>query len=332
LRILIATDLWLPKHHGVERLLHNLVAELRAQGDTVEVIDPDRFEAGPSFLGPTVRFAIHPGKTIAPMIRSFAPEAIHLATEGPVGFAARSWCLENRHPFTSSYLTKLPEFAQAGYGMPPEMLYARLRQFHLPATRLLVPTPSIAREMKAKGFRRLCVWPFGVDTELFHPGRREALDLPRPVHLCVARLSAEKNLEDFLDLDLPGSKIMIGEGPLLDSFKRRYPQVLFPGKREGEALARLYASADVFVFPSRADTFGLVLLEAMASGLPVAAYPVPGPLDVVGDSGAGALDEDLGRAVAAALAIPRERPRRRALRFSWARTATLFRSYLAPLA
>lgn len=194
-----------------------------------------------------------------------------------------------------------------------------------------MPTPSIAQELKAKGFRRLCVWPFGVDTELFHPRRREPLDVPRPVHLCVARLSAEKNLEAFLDLDLPGSKIMVGDGPLLDSFRQRYPQVQFPGIQEGEALARLYASADVFVFPSRSDTFGLVILEAMASGLPVAAYPVPGPLDLVGRSGTGALDEDLGRAVAAALAVSREHVRNHAARFSWAHTAERFRSYLMPL-
>jgi glycosyltransferase involved in cell wall biosynthesis len=330
LRILIATDLWLPMHHGVERLLHRLVAELRAQGDIVEIVGPDRFETAPSFLGPTVRLAANPSATIGPMIRDFEPDAVHIATEGTLGLAARRWCFEARWPFTSSYLTKLPEFAQAGFGRSPELLYAKLRQFHALAARVFVPTASIADELNAKGFKNLHVWPFGVDTELFHPRARTGLDLPRPIHLCVARISAEKNLEAFLDLDLPGSKIMIGGGPLLEDFKRRYPQILFPGIREGEALAKYFAGADVFVFPSRADTFGLVILEALASGLPVAAYPVPGPQDIIGDSGAGALDEDLARAVATALTIPRERARAHALTFSWARSAERFRSLLIP--
>jgi len=328
LRILIATDLWLPLHHGVERMLHKLVAELRTQGDTVEVVGPDSFETTSSPFGPTIRLATNAKATIGPMIRDFAPETIHIATEGTVGFAARGWCLKELHPFTSSYLTKLPEFAQMRSGGSPEAIYARLRQFHLPSARLLVPTASVAEELQAKGFRNLQVWPFGVDTERFHPRRRAPLDLPRPIHLCVARISAEKNLKAFLDLDLPGSKIMIGDGPLLEELKRLYPQVLFPGIQEGEALARSYASADVFVFPGRADTFGLVILEALASGLPVAAYPVPGPKDIIAGSGAGALDQDLGRAVATALTIPRERARAHALTFSWARSAERFRSLL----
>lgn len=309
-------------------MLHKLVAELRTQGDTVEVVGPDSFETTSSPFGPTIRLATNAKATIGPMIRDFAPETIHIATEGTVGFAARGWCLKERHPFTSSYLTKLPEFAQMRSGGSPEAIYARLRQFHLPSARLLVPTASVAEELQAKGFRNLQVWPFGVDTERFHPRRRAPLDLPRPIHLCVARISAEKNPKAFLDLDLPGSKIMIGDGPLLEEFKRLYPQVLFPGIQEGEALARSYASADVFVFPGRADTFGLVILEALASGLPVAAYPVPGPKDIIAGSGAGALDEDLGRAVATALTIPRERARAHALTFSWTRSAERFRSLL----
>lgn len=315
-------------HHGVERMLHQLVAELRTQGDTVEVVGPDRFETASSPFGSTVRLATNAKSTIGPMIREFAPETIHIATEGTVGFAARGWCLKERHPFTSSYLTKLPEFAQMRSGMSPEAIYARLRQFHLPSARLLVPTASVAEELQAKGFQNLHVWAFGVDTERFHPRRRASLGLPGPIHLCVARISPEKNLEAFLDLDLPGSKIMIGDGPLIEEFKRLYPEVLFPGAQEGEALARFYASADVFVFPSRADTFGLVILEALASGLPVAAYPVPGPKDILAGSGAGALDEDLGRAVETAMAIPRERARAHALRYSWARSAEQFRGLL----
>lgn len=329
MRILIATDLWMPMHHGVERMLHSLVAELRAQGETVEVVGPDRFQTSPSFLGPTVRLATNVAATIGPMIEEFAPVALHIATEGTIGFAARQWCLKHRRSFTSSYLTKVPEFAQMGFGRSPEMLYAKMRQFHLPSTRVLVPTASIAGELKTKGFQNLHVWPFGVDTERFHPRWRAPVDLPRPIHLCVARISAEKNLKAFLDLDLPGSKIMIGDGPMLEELKQRYPRVLFPGTQEGEALARFYASADLFVFPGRADTFGLVILEALASGLPVAAFPVAGPRDIIADSGAGVLDEDLGRAVASALTISRERARNHALAFSWGRSAERFRELLA---
>ncbi|QEX20831.1 GDP-mannose-dependent alpha-mannosyltransferase [Hypericibacter adhaerens] len=330
MRILIATDLWLPLRHGVERMLHKLAAELVRQGDKVEVIGPDRFKLARSSFDPSISLAANAVDSIGPMIDGFAPEALHIATEGTVGFAARGWCLKTRHPFTSSYMTKLPEFAQERSGAEPETLYAKLRQFHVPSARVLVPAESIAAELRAKGFRNLQVWPFGVDTELFHPGRRGASDLERPIHLCVARISAEKNLEAFLDLDLPGSKIMIGDGPLLEEYKRAYPGVLFPGTQEGEALARFYADADVFVFPGRTDTFGLVILEALASGLPVAAYPVPGPKDILAGSGAGALDEDLGRAVKAALAVPRERARAHALTFSWAESARRFRELLTP--
>jgi glycosyltransferase involved in cell wall biosynthesis len=330
LRILIATDLWLPLRYGVEQMLHRLVVELRAQGDVIEVLGPDRFETAPSALTPDLRLASNAKATIAPMIHEFAPEAIHIATEGTLGLAARGWCLKTRQPFTSSYLTKLPEFAEMGSGQSPDLIYAKLRQFHLPATRLLVPTASVAEELRARGFTHLHVWTLGVDTDLFHPRQRAPLELPRPVHLYVGRISAEKNLTAFLDLALPGSKVVVGDGPLLGAFRQRYPGVAFHGRLEGKSLAQIYASADVFVFPGRADTFGLVMLEALASGLPVAAYPVPGPRDIIGDSGAGALDKDLARAVATALTIPRERARAHALTFSWARSAEQFRSLLVP--
>ena len=328
MRILIATDLWLPLRHGVEQMLHRLVAELRAQGDVIEVLGPDRFQTAPSAFTPDLHLASNAKATIAPMIHDFAPEAIHIATEGTLGLAARGWCLKTQRPFTSSYLTKFPEFAQMGSGQSPDLIYAKLRQFHLPAARLLVPTASIAEELQARGFTHLHVWPLGVDTDLFHPRQRAPLDLPRPVHLYVGRISAEKNLTAFLDLALPGSKVVVGDGPLLRELRQRYPGVVFRGRLEGKNLAQIYASADVFVFPGRVDTFGLVILEALASGLPVAAYPVPGPKDIIADSGAGALDEDLGRAIQAALDVSRERARAHAVTFSWAESARRFRSLL----
>jgi glycosyltransferase involved in cell wall biosynthesis len=328
LRILIATDQWLPVRHGIERRLHRLVEALQSQGDQVEVIGPDRFQTTTNRFLPELRIAVRPGRTIAPMIENFAPEAVHIATEGPVGFAAQQWCRLKGKRYTSSYLTRLPEYLQARYGTPPPPVYARLRAFHEGSARVLVPTASMAKTLEGYGFGKLSIWPFGVDTDFFQPHPDARLDLPRPIMLTVGRLTPEKNLEAFLSLDLPGSKLVVGDGPLEDSLRRRYPAARLLGFKEGEELVRLYSAADVFVFPSRTDTFGLAVLEALASGLPVAAFPVPGPGDILAGSDAGALDEDLAKAVTAALAVPRERARAHALRFSWARSAERFRSLL----
>jgi glycosyltransferase involved in cell wall biosynthesis len=328
LRILIATDQWLPVRHGIERLLHRLVETLQEQGDQVEVIGPDRFQTAPNRFLPELRTAVRPGRTIAPMIEAFGPDALHIATEGTVGFAAQYWCRSKGKPYTSSYLTRLPEHFQVRYGTPAPPVYVKLRAFHEGSARVLVPTASMARELESHGFGKLAVWPFGVDTDFFRPHSDARLDLPRPIMLTVARLTPEKNLEAFLSLDLPGTKLVVGDGPLEESLRRRYPAARFLGFKEGEELVRLYSAADVFVFPSRTDTFGLAVLEALASGLPVAAFPVPGPGDILADSDAGALDEDLAKAVKTALVIPRERARAQALAFSWARSASRFRSLL----
>ena len=238
--------------------------------------------------------------------------------------------MKRDRPFTTAYVNKLPEYLHARFGIPPAPTYNRLRAFHADAVRTIVPTPSIAAELNDKGFDHLVVCPFGVDADIFRPRADARLDLPRPIHISVARLTPEKNIEAFLSLDLPGSKIMVGDGPLESALKQRYPDVQFPGFVEGGELAQLYAASDLFVFPSRTDTFGLVLLEAMACGLSVAAYPVAGPIDIIANSGAGVLDEDLARAANAARTIPRERARIHALNFTWQRTAARFRSYLAP--
>jgi glycosyltransferase involved in cell wall biosynthesis len=262
------------------------------------------------------------------MINRFKPDAIHIATEINVGFAAQGWCKLYRRPYTSSYLTRLPEYLETRNGTPLGETYEKLRIFHEGSRRVLVPTASMAAELEARGFRNLSVWPFGVDTDLFRPRPAPALGLPRPIMLSVARLAPEKNIEAFLSLDLPGSKLVVGDGPLEASLRQRFPEVHFLGFKDGEELARLYAGADVFVFSSRTDTFGLAVLEALAMGLPVAAFPVPGPIDILGGSDAGALDEDLSRAITAALTIPRDRARAHAMNFSWTQSAERFRSLL----
>jgi glycosyltransferase involved in cell wall biosynthesis len=331
LRVLFATDAWVPRRFGIPTLITHWTAELEHGGDVVEVIGPDRFETQSTSFDPNLQIAIKPERTIGPMIDAFRPDAIHVATEGPVGVAARNWCLQHKLCFTTSYLMMLPEYVQLRLGLPKEPIYQRLRQFHAPATRVLAPTRSMAELLAGKGFHNLQVVEFGVDTGFFRPDRHRSLDLPRPIHLCVARLNRDKNLEALLDLKLAGSTVLVGDGPLEAELRRRYPAAHFLGYREGVELADIYASADVFAFPSRTDTFGLAVLEALASGTPVAAYPVPGPKDIVGESGAGALDEDLGKAIAVALTIPRDRARSRALTFSWPRSAARFRSFLAPL-
>jgi glycosyltransferase involved in cell wall biosynthesis len=260
-----------------------------------------------------------------------APDAIHIATEGPLGLSARQYCIERELRFTTAYHTKYPEYLRARFGVPPLWTYAAMRRFHRRSSAVLVATETVRRELAARGFERVVPWTRGVDLALFRPGCPPALDLPRPVFLCVGRVATEKGLPAFLDLDLPGSKLVVGDGHLLPEMKRRYPEVRFVGRQEGEALVRHYASADVFVLPSRTETFGLVMLEALACGLPVAALPVPGPLDVIGDSGAGALDWNLRAAAVAALAVPTEICRRHAMRFSWRTSIEQFLSHVVPV-
>lgn len=324
MRLVIVTDAWRPQINGVVRTLDRLTNELRGLGHLIEVITPDSFMTVPCPGYREIRLAIAPRRKVARLIAGFAPDAIHIATEGPLGFAARRYCLKRGLPFTTSLHTRFPEYIQARIGLPPRLGYALLRWFHRPSTAVMVATDLLRDELARRGFANLRAWTRGVDTDLFHPRAKNFFDLPRPIFLYVGRVAVEKNVQAFLDLDLPGSKVVVGDGPLLDHFRRRYPRVHFTGARTGEDLARHYAAGDVFVFPSRTDTFGLVQLEALASGVPVAAYPVPGPLDVVNGWGVGYLDEDLGRAARAALEIPAERCREYALRFSWRRCTQQF--------
>ncbi len=330
MNILIVSDAWHPQVNGVVRTIGTVRDELEAMGHSVEVIGPDRFRTLPMPTYPEIRLALGAKRRLWAMIDGMRPDCIHIATEGPLGFAARSYCLKHGKPFTTAYHTRFPEYVRDRAPIPLGLSYAVVRRFHRPSSAVMVATQTIEDALKGRGFANIRRWTRGVDTELFRPRDKGFLDLPRPVSMYVGRVAVEKNLEDFLRLDLPGTKVVVGDGPARDELQRKYPGVHWVGAKHGEELAMHYAAADVFVFPSRTDTFGLVLLEALASGVPVAAYPVPGPLDVVDGSGAGCLDVDLKRAVEGALAIPGEKCRDHALGYSWRRSAEQFLSNLRP--
>ncbi|BBK45122.1 GDP-mannose-dependent alpha-mannosyltransferase [Allostella vacuolata] len=331
MHIAIVTDAWSPQVNGVVRTLATVKGELEKRGHVVEVIAPDQFRTIPCPTYPEIRLAILPGRGVRRRLDAMAPDAIHVATEGPLGMAARAYCRRRRLAFTTSFHTRFPEYVEARTGLPRAWLYAWMRRFHAPAAGVMVATDSLMRELAGYGFRNLRRWSRGVDTELFHPGPKDLYDLPRPIFLNVGRVAVEKNIEAFLDLDLPGTKVVVGDGPQRAQLERRYPRTVFLGTKKGADLARHFAAADVFVFPSRTDTFGLVLLEALAAGVPVAAFPVPGPLDVIDGNPVGVLDEDLGHAARSALAIPADRCRAYAEIFSWDRCAEQFLTNLAPV-
>jgi glycosyltransferase involved in cell wall biosynthesis len=330
-KILLATDAWPPQVNGVVRTLCEVVRELMAMGHSVVTVQPGLFHCLPCPLYPGIPLALATRRRIGNLIEATAPDAIHIATEGPIGLAVRRWCLAHGYDFTTAFHTRFPEYL-AGRGIAPTRLtYALLRRFHAPAQAVMVASPSVRGALAARGFTNLRPWSRGVDPDLFHPAcRGDLLDVPRPIFLSVGRVAPEKNLPAFLSLDLPGTKVVVGDGPLRAALHRQFPQAHFLGRRDNGELAALYASADVFVFPSRTDTFGLVMLEALASGLPIAAYPVAGPLDIIGNSGTGVLDEDLREAALAALTIPRETCRAHALKFTWRASAIQFVEYLRP--
>jgi glycosyltransferase involved in cell wall biosynthesis len=326
----LVTDAWKPQVNGVARTLATLVDGLTAAGHVVEALTPGLFPGVPCPTQPEVRLAYHVRHELARRLDALAPDVIHISTEGPLGLAARAYCLKRGLRFTTAYHTKFPEYLRARFGIPVSLSYAALRRFHAKSSTIMVATETVRRELAARGFARVVTWTRGVDIALFRPGHQPALDLPRPVFLYVGRVAAEKSLPAFLDLDLPGSKLVVGDGHMLPDMMRRYPKVFFVGRQEGEALVRHYASADAFVLPSRTETFGLVMLEALACGLPVAALPVPGPLDVIADSSAGVLDWDLRAAALRALTIPRETCRAHAMRFSWRASVEQFLGYTVP--
>jgi glycosyltransferase involved in cell wall biosynthesis len=331
MRILIATDAWHPQVNGVVRTLTSLARSAAALGADIEFLTPDGF---PSFALPTypgLRAAWPNRNGIARRIEAAAPDAIHIATEGPIGWAVRGYCQRRNLAFTTSYTTRFPEYIAVRSIIPADVSYAVLRHFHNAAAVTMVATASLRQELAARGFRKLGSWGRGVDTGLFTPDDPVDLDLPRPIFMTVGRVAVEKNLEAFLSLDLPGSKVVIGDGPQRAELERRYPKVSFLGEKKGRELSAHFAAADVFVFPSLTDTFGVVQLEALACGTPVAAFPVTGPLDVIADHPVGALDQDLRIACLRALEMSRETCRNFALENSWENSARQFIGNLSAL-
>lgn len=331
MRIALVSDAWSPQVNGVVRTLRTTVAELRRLGHTVETITPDGFATVPCPSYPSIRLAIAPGRVVAKRMAAFAPDAVHIATEGPLGWAARRWCLAEGRPFTTSFHTRFPEYLAIRTGLPADWFWATLRRFHACAERVFVATPTLDTELRGRGLTRLHQWGRGVDLSLFGPQGGKLPEMTEhagPVLLYVGRVAPEKNIEAFLSADLPGIKVIVGDGPALETLRRRYPAALFLGALAGERLAAAYRSADVFVFPSRTDTFGLVMAEAIASGTPVAAFPVAGPLDVV-TTETGVLDVDLAAAVRAVLSLDRAAVAKAGQRFSWTRCTEQFLAGLA---
>jgi glycosyltransferase involved in cell wall biosynthesis len=330
MRLALVTDAWLPQVNGVVRTLGHTIREVEAAGHEVTVISPSDFRTIPCPTYPEIRLSMFAGRAVRRRLDALAPDAVHIATEGPLGLAARNWCVRRDQPFTTAYHTQFPEYVRARVPIPLAVGYAAVRWFHGAAARTLVTTPTMQRQLVSRGLRNLALWGRGVDTDLFRPRDKLFLDLPRPVWLYFGRVSVEKGIEDFLRLDLPGTKLVVGDGPAARELHRRYPDAVFRGYRHGEDLASHIAASDVFVFPSRTDTFGLVLLEAMACGVPVAAYPVTGPVDVVVDGVTGVLSEDLRGASLAALQLDPAACRAHALQHSWEASTRQFLAALAP--
>jgi glycosyltransferase involved in cell wall biosynthesis len=323
LRILVATDAWRPQVNGVVRTYERLAVDVLQLGAELHFLTPEGRRTFPLPSYPEIRLALIGRRSVADAFDRLDPHYLHIATEGPIGLAARRFARDRQLPFTTSFHTRFADYLSARLPVSVGWGYAMQRWFHNAGAGMMVAAPSLAAELRARGFKNTLTWTRGVDAELFRP-RPERLLGEGPVFLYVGRVAVEKNLAAFLDLDLPGRKAVVGGGPALDDLRRRYPGVVFTGPQFGEALARYYASSDVFVFPSLTDTFGVVLLEAMAAGCPVAAFPVTGPLDVVADGVSGALSTDLGAAARRALTLDRTQVRRHAMGFSWRRAATMF--------
>ncbi len=328
MRIMIVTDAWVPQTNGVVRTLSQTAEWLGRFGHDVRMLTPRDFRSIACPTYPEIRLSLLPRKTLAARIAEFSPHALHIATEGPLGLAARRYCLQHGMRFTTSYHTQFPQYVRARVPIPIAASYWLLHRFHGAAARTMVSTRSLRHDLAARGFRNLASWRRGVDTEVFKPGPKDFLALPRPIAAYVGRVAVEKNIEAFLRMPWSGSKIVIGDGPERARLQAQYPQTQFTGFRFGEDLAAHLAAADIMVFPSRTDTFGLVNLEAMACGVPVAAYPVTGPIDVIEDGVTGALDEDLGRAAQRALTLDPAACREHALRFGWDASAREFESNL----
>lgn len=330
MRLLIVTDAWLPQVNGVVRTMTTVIAKLRAQEHDVEVVHPGLFPNMPCPTYPEIRLAFCPTSRFARIAQDFGPQALHIVTEGPLGWVAWRWARRNNLPFTTSYHTRFPEYVEARIGFGARPAYAVLRRFHNAAEATLVATASLRDDLARRGFTRLAPWTRGVDLRRFSPSPRRdwktELGITGPVFLHVGRLAVEKNIEAFLALDLPGTRVVVGDGPHRATLERRFPDAIFTGRLEDSALASAYAGGDVFVFPSLTDTFGLVLLEALACGTPVAAFDVTGPRDILADAAGpiGAADPDLRQACLTALRADRQACRAHAERFTWEACVDMF--------
>lgn len=342
MKLTLATDAWLPQVNGVVRSLSATLDELRRRGHEVETLTPEHFLTVPMPGYASIRLAMAPRFGVRRMLDKARPDIVHIATEGPIGWAARGWCLSRGVPFTSAFHTRFPEYAAVRTGISAERFWPIMQRFHAPSRAVLVSTRSFAEELTSRGIAHTRRWSRGIDQKLFTPqGQRHPVmaALPGPVLLNVGRVAPEKNLEAFLDVDVPGSKVVVGDGPALEGLRRRYPQVLFLGALAGEELASAYRAADCFVFPSLTDTFGLVVIEALACGVPVAAFPVTGPIDILGMDGlgaeelldrpAGAVDRSLEHAIKRALGVGREAAARLGALYSWERATDQFLTTIA---
>ncbi|HME30626.1 MAG TPA: glycosyltransferase family 1 protein [Pseudolabrys sp.] len=328
MKILVSTDAWHPQVNGVVRTLGHVAREASALGVELEFLTPNQFWTLPMPSYPEIRLALATVSDVARRIERSQPDAIHIATEGPLGHTIRRVCLRRGLSFTTSFHTRFPDYLAerlpAAERWTREVTWAWLRRFHAPGAAVLASTPTLSSELTTRGFKNVKLWPRGVDADLFYPRAHTDLNLPRPIFLTVSRLAVEKNLEAFLKLDLPGSKLVVGDGPARNGLARNFPDAVFIGSMHGQTLAEIYAAADVFVFPSRTDTFGLVLLEALASGVPVAAFPAAAPRDVIGEAPVGVLNEDLRRACLDALNCSRDECRAFALGMTWAASVRIF--------
>jgi glycosyltransferase involved in cell wall biosynthesis len=324
MRVLIATDAWYPQVNGVVHTLTSVGQALERMGVEVSFLTPEGIPSIPLPTYPDIRLALPSARAIARRIDEVAPDVIHIATEGPIGHLVRRHCLKRRRSFTTSFHTRFADYAAARLPIPRSLSWTWLRWFHNAGRATMASTDSLSNELIGRGFRKLMRWPRGVDTNLFQPRPGSDLGLPRPVFLTVGRVAVEKNIEAFLTLDLPGSKVVVGDGPARQELARRYPSAVFLGTRKGQELAAIYASADVFVFPSRTDTYGLVLLEALASGLPIAGFPVDSNRDVIAGAPVAMLNEDLRAACLQSLHLSRIACRSYAKTMTWDESARCF--------
>lgn len=328
MNIVLVSDAWFPQINGVVNTLARTREQLEKLGHTVPIISPQGFRTVPLPSYPEIRLALFAGRRVHARLDELKPDAVHIATEGPLGLAARRWCLRNRFPFTTSFHTQFPEYVWLRTRLPLALSYRMMRWFHGPASTVMVATPTLHERLTKRGFKNLGMWSRGVDTDLFRPRSKSFLDGPRPIFQYMGRVAIEKNIEAFLRLDLPGTKYVVGGGPDLEILKRRYPVVRFAGYQKGIDLAKHVAGADVFVFPSRTDTFGLVIIEALACGVPVAAFPVQGPIDIVQNGVTGCLSENLAKAAADALQLNPERCREATLNYTWEACTQQFLTHL----